>query len=95
MSLSGILSPIGCSLKMTHYYSHWERNIYKAVLTMLCDNLSSLFAAIESETGNPLFSIDSILSVPEIVIHPPGPEIYKMYTNTVRKTALLTIMELQ
>lgn len=70
-------------MKMTSYYSHWERIIFTSVLRLLCNNLSRLYEAIESEKGIPLFSIDSILSVPEIVIHPPGNEIYKMYTNMV------------
>ena len=74
---------LGCSPKMGHYYSHWERNIFSAVLSMVCSNLTELYCAMERETGQPLFSVDSILSVPEIVIHPPGPELYKMYTNTV------------
>ena len=73
----------GCSPKMSHYYAYWERNLYSAVLSMLCNSLSELYSSIERDTGVPLFSIDCILSVPEIVIHPPGSEIFKMYTNTV------------
>ena len=68
---------------MSHYYAYWERNLYSAVLSMLCNSLSELYSSIERDTGVPLFSIDCILSVPEIVIHPPGSEIFKMYTNTV------------
>ena len=57
--------------------------MHRAIVSMVCNSLSDLLQGMEDELSPPLFSLEAILSVPEIVIHPPGSELFKMYTHAV------------
>uniref|UniRef100_A0A8C4TE89 Dynein axonemal heavy chain 10 n=1 Tax=Erpetoichthys calabaricus TaxID=27687 RepID=A0A8C4TE89_ERPCA len=72
----------GKAPNMAHYYAYWERRVYNALTTMVLNNLHSFSAALVGKA--PLFQVDTILSAPEIVLHPNANEIYKLTIQCFR-----------
>ncbi|XP_043925694.1 dynein axonemal heavy chain 10 [Protopterus annectens] len=75
-------SNTGRSSKMANYYAYWERKIYNGLTKMILKNLQGFSSAVLGNT--PLFQIEAMLSVPEIVLQPNATEIYKLTVQCIR-----------
>ncbi|XP_030074215.1 dynein axonemal heavy chain 10 [Microcaecilia unicolor] len=68
--------------KMMSYYLFWERKLYNSLTKMIQRNFQAFNSAV---VGNvPLFQTETILSAPEIILHPNANEIYKMCVQCIR-----------
>ncbi|XP_066511362.1 dynein axonemal heavy chain 10-like isoform X1 [Hoplias malabaricus] len=72
----------GKSRTMAQYYIYWERKIYDSLTKMVLRNLQVFNKALMGSM--PLFQIETILSAPEIVLHPKSNEVYKLIIQSVR-----------
>nr|XP_015221526.1 PREDICTED: dynein heavy chain 10, axonemal [Lepisosteus oculatus] len=72
----------GQDKRMAQYYAYWERKVYDTLTKMVLRNLQTFGNALVEKV--PLFQIETILSAPEIVLHPNGNEIYKLTMQCVR-----------
>uniref|UniRef100_A0A8B9JEG5 Dynein axonemal heavy chain 10 n=1 Tax=Astyanax mexicanus TaxID=7994 RepID=A0A8B9JEG5_ASTMX len=72
----------GRAESMTQYYAYWERKVYDALTKMVLKNLQVFNTALMGST--PLFKIETILSAPEIVLHPKSNDVYKLMMQSVR-----------
>ncbi|XP_007489994.2 dynein axonemal heavy chain 10 isoform X1 [Monodelphis domestica] len=78
----------GRSSKLAPYYLYWENKIYEALTRLVLKNLQSFNALI---LGNvPLFQTETILSAPEIILHPTATEIDKLCVHCVRDCVEVT-----
>ncbi|XP_060518939.1 LOW QUALITY PROTEIN: dynein axonemal heavy chain 10 [Cylas formicarius] len=66
--------------RMVPYYSFWELEVYKALISMTLTNLESFVAKFE--TKELLFQIDAVVVTPEILLRPTAAEIYNAITRT-------------
>ncbi|XP_078523750.1 dynein axonemal heavy chain 10 isoform X2 [Lissotriton helveticus] len=68
--------------KMAQYYGYWERKVYNSLTKMITKNFQAFNAAV---IGNaPLFQVETILSAPEVILHPNSNEIYKMFVQCIK-----------
>ncbi|KAM4707116.1 dynein axonemal heavy chain 10 [Discoglossus pictus] len=74
--------------KMSLYYAYWERKIYSALTKMVIKNFQAYNNAIVSST--PIFQAETILTAPEIVLHPNANEIYKMNVQCIKGCVEIT-----
>jgi dynein heavy chain, axonemal len=84
----------GSSKTLKEYYSFWERKIFHAITYMVTNNLSILegFLSFGSKRKTntkttrvvPLFKVNAILSVPEILISPTPVDLHKLIFKLVR-----------
>ncbi|XP_073442216.1 dynein axonemal heavy chain 10 [Dendrobates tinctorius] len=66
----------GKNTQMAQYYAFWENKVYTILTKMVIKNFQAFNAAI---IGNiPLFQVETILSAPEIILHPNFNEIFKL-----------------
>ncbi|XP_048858906.1 dynein axonemal heavy chain 10 [Brienomyrus brachyistius] len=72
----------GKAKRMAPYYGHWERKVCDALIKMLLRNFQGFNAALLGDVA--LFKIETILSAPEIVLHPKSSEVYKLLMQCVR-----------
>uniref|UniRef100_A0A8C7BQU9 Dynein axonemal heavy chain 10 n=1 Tax=Neovison vison TaxID=452646 RepID=A0A8C7BQU9_NEOVI len=78
----------GKAPKLGSYYEYWERKIYEVLTKLILKNLQSFNSLI---LGNvPLFQTDTILTAPEIILHPNASEIDKMCVHCVRNCVEIT-----
>ncbi|XP_006865538.1 PREDICTED: dynein heavy chain 10, axonemal [Chrysochloris asiatica] len=78
----------GKAPKLASYYEYWEKRIYEVLTKLIVKNLQSFNAMI---LGNvPLFQTETILSAPEIALHPNANEIDKMCVHCVRNCVEIT-----
>eukprot|EP00731_Ephydatia_muelleri_P035324 Em0114g8a len=66
----------GKSPFMKRYYAYWERKVFDALVKMVVTNLHYFGALLDS--GKPLFTVEALLSAPEVVLHPLANELFKM-----------------
>ncbi|KAM5191717.1 dynein axonemal heavy chain 10 [Mantella aurantiaca] len=66
----------GKNPKMAQYYAYWEGKVYNTLTKMVLKNFQAFNAAIIGKT--PLFQVETILSAPEIILHPNFNEIFKL-----------------
>ncbi|XP_036382121.1 dynein heavy chain 10, axonemal [Megalops cyprinoides] len=72
----------GKAKRMTYYYAYWEKKVFDALIKMVVRNIQTFNAAL---MGNvPLFRIETILSVPDIILNPKNSEVYKLIMHCVR-----------
>uniref|UniRef100_A0A673VC35 Dynein axonemal heavy chain 10 n=1 Tax=Suricata suricatta TaxID=37032 RepID=A0A673VC35_SURSU len=72
----------GKAPKLASYYEYWEHKIYDVLTKLILKNLQSFNSLI---LGNvPLFQTDTVLTAPEIVLHPNANEIDKMCVHSIR-----------
>ncbi|XP_006894689.1 PREDICTED: dynein heavy chain 10, axonemal [Elephantulus edwardii] len=73
---------------LASYYEFWENRIYEVLTKLILKNLQSFNCLI---LGNvPLFQTETILSAPEIILHPSTTEIDKMCVHSVRNCVEVT-----
>ncbi|XP_049721902.1 dynein axonemal heavy chain 10 isoform X2 [Elephas maximus indicus] len=78
----------GKAPKLASYYEYWENRIYEALTKLILKNLQSFNSLI---LGNvPLFQTETILTAPEIILHPNANEIDKMCVHCVRNCVEFT-----
>uniref|UniRef100_A0AAZ3SBS5 Dynein heavy chain tail domain-containing protein n=2 Tax=Oncorhynchus TaxID=8016 RepID=A0AAZ3SBS5_ONCTS len=72
----------GKAKRMGQYYTYWERKVFDSLTKMVLRNIQTFNMAMMGNT--PLFQIETILSAPEIVLHPKNSEVYKLIMQCVR-----------
>ncbi|KAG5280454.1 hypothetical protein AALO_G00060150 [Alosa alosa] len=72
----------GKARRMAQYYTYWERKVFNSLIKMVLWNIQMFNTALLGDT--PLFQIETILSAPEIMLHPKSNEIYKLIMQCVR-----------
>ncbi|XP_043835576.1 dynein axonemal heavy chain 10 [Dromiciops gliroides] len=78
----------GRAPKLAHYYLYWENKIYDVLTRLVLKNLQSFNSLV---LGNvPLFQTETILSAPEIILHPSANEIDKLCVHCVRDCVEVT-----
>ncbi|XP_072658407.1 dynein axonemal heavy chain 10 isoform X2 [Canis lupus baileyi] len=78
----------GKAPKLASYYEYWEYKIYEVLTKLILKNLQSFNSLI---LGNvPLFQTDTILTAPEIILHPNANEIDKMCVHCVQNCVEIT-----
>uniref|UniRef100_A0A8C6BPZ6 Dynein axonemal heavy chain 10 n=1 Tax=Monodon monoceros TaxID=40151 RepID=A0A8C6BPZ6_MONMO len=78
----------GKAPKLASYYEYWENRIYEVLTKLILKNLQSFNSLI---LGNvPLFQTETILTAPEIILHPSASEIDKMCVHCVRSCVEVT-----
>nr|XP_044631957.1 dynein axonemal heavy chain 10 isoform X1 [Equus asinus] len=78
----------GKAPKLASYYQYWENKIYEVLTKLILKNLQSFNSLI---LGNvPLFQTETILTAPEIILHPNANEIDKMCVHCVRNCVEIT-----
>ncbi|NXF47620.1 DYH10 protein, partial [Oceanites oceanicus] len=78
----------GKSPKLTSYYAYWENRIYQVLTQLIVKNLQAFNAAVLANV--PLFQMEAILSVPEIILQPNASEIDKMTAQCIRDCVEVT-----
>ncbi|XP_069475795.1 dynein axonemal heavy chain 10 [Ambystoma mexicanum] len=68
--------------KMVPYYAYWEHKIYNSLTKMVTKNFQSFNAAVIGNVA--LFQTETILSAPEVILHPNSNEIYKMCVQCIK-----------
>uniref|UniRef100_H2ZL68 Dynein heavy chain tail domain-containing protein n=1 Tax=Ciona savignyi TaxID=51511 RepID=H2ZL68_CIOSA len=72
----------GKSPRLHRYYEHWEKQMFDSLSELVTRNMTSFNDAV---TGNEqLMQIETILSTPEIVLHPAVNEVHKLTVQCVR-----------
>ncbi|XP_039327853.2 dynein axonemal heavy chain 10 isoform X2 [Saimiri boliviensis] len=78
----------GKAPRLASYYEYWEKKIYEVLTKLILKNLQSFNSLI---LGNvPLFQTETILTAPEIILHPNTNEIDKMCFQCVRNCVEIT-----
>ncbi|XP_031792253.1 dynein heavy chain 10, axonemal isoform X1 [Piliocolobus tephrosceles] len=78
----------GKAPRLASYYEYWEKKIYEVLTKLVLKNLQSFNSLI---LGNvPLFQTETILTAPEIILHPNTNEIDKMCFHCVRNCVEIT-----
>ncbi|XP_004690685.2 PREDICTED: dynein heavy chain 10, axonemal [Condylura cristata] len=78
----------GKAPKLLSYYEYWENKIYEVLTKLILKNLQSFNSLV---LGNvPLFQTETILTAPEIILHPNANEIDKMCVHCVRSCVEIT-----
>ncbi|XP_053327864.1 dynein axonemal heavy chain 10 [Spea bombifrons] len=69
----------GRNPQMAPYYAYWESKVYNSLTKMVLRNFQALNTSILGDV--PLFQVETILSAPEIILHPNFNEIFKLTTQ--------------
>ncbi|XP_070926944.1 dynein axonemal heavy chain 10 isoform X5 [Macaca nemestrina] len=78
----------GKAPRLASYYEYWEKKIYEVLTKLILKNLQSFNSLI---LGNvPLFQTETILTAPEIILHPNTNEIDKMCFHCIRNCVEIT-----
>lgn len=72
----------GESDKMSYYYTHWEKEMFVALMRFTTRNLHDFNDKLLHNEA--LFEVDAILSAPEIAMRPTANEIYNIMVHSVR-----------
>ncbi|NWU97712.1 DYH10 protein, partial [Upupa epops] len=78
----------GKSPKLASYYAYWEKKIYQVLTQLIVRNLQAFNAAVLANV--PLFQIEAVLSVPEIILQPNASEIVKMTVQCIEDCVEVT-----
>ncbi|XP_038229191.1 dynein axonemal heavy chain 10 [Dermochelys coriacea] len=78
----------GKASKLAPYYAFWENKIYHTLTQLVLKNLQAFNAAVLRDV--PLFQTETILSAPEIILHPNASEIDKMSVHCIRDCVEVT-----
>ncbi|XP_076452214.1 dynein axonemal heavy chain 10-like [Babylonia areolata] len=74
----------GRNPEMKDYFLYWEKRVFDTITKMVLGNLNKLNKAVLEE--KPLFQIDALLAVPDIILNPHTNEIFKLMLQSVRDT---------
>ncbi|XP_036076372.1 dynein heavy chain 10, axonemal isoform X2 [Rousettus aegyptiacus] len=78
----------GKAPKLASYYEYWESKIYEVLTKLVLKNLQAFNTLV---LGNvPLFQTETILTAPEIILHPNANEINKMCVHCIRNCVEIT-----
>ena len=64
----------GKSTKLRSYYAYWEKRAFEALEKMVQNNLTTFNNQLQTKM---LFSVDAMLSPPDIIVNPPYNELFK------------------
>ncbi|XP_054568736.1 dynein axonemal heavy chain 10 [Eptesicus fuscus] len=78
----------GKAPKLASYYEHWESRVHEVLTKLILKNLQSFNSLILGST--PLFQTETILTAPEIILHPSANEIDKMCVHCARNCVEVT-----
>uniref|UniRef100_A0A8C0ZLW2 AAA+ ATPase domain-containing protein n=1 Tax=Castor canadensis TaxID=51338 RepID=A0A8C0ZLW2_CASCN len=78
----------GKAPKLASYYEYWEGKIYDVLTKLILKNLQSFNSLILGRI--PLFQAETILTAPEIILHPNANEIDKMCVHCARNCVEVT-----
>ncbi|XP_027269695.1 dynein heavy chain 10, axonemal isoform X2 [Cricetulus griseus] len=78
----------GRAPKLASYYEYWEGRIYDVLGKVILKNLQVFNSLILGNT--PLFQAETILTAPEIILHPNAAEIDKMCVHCTRNCVEVT-----
>jgi dynein heavy chain, axonemal len=72
----------GESDKMSYYYTHWEKELFSALMRFTTRNLHDFGDKLmQSEV---MFEVDAVLAAPEIIMKPTANEIYNIMVHSVK-----------
>lgn len=72
----------GESDKMSFYYTHWEKEMFSALMRFTTQNLNSFSNKLMQKEV--LFEVDAVLAAPEIIMKPTANEIYNIIGHSVK-----------
>lgn len=82
MEASILNTSTGSSPHMTVYYTYWEAEIFKALVTFLLKNLE--LCSQRYEKKEVLFQVDAVVVTPEILLRPTANDIYNMVIRSTK-----------
>jgi hypothetical protein len=71
------------SQKMNGYYQYWEKEIFNTLSKMIIRNLTNFNQSLQN-SHDPLFMIETNLSVPDISLYPTPNEMAKLFLQCIR-----------
>lgn len=72
----------GESDKMRSYYTHWEKEMFSALMRFTTRNLQQFSEKLmQSEV---IFEVDAVLTAPEIIMKPTANEIYNIMVHSMK-----------
>ncbi|XP_055585528.1 dynein axonemal heavy chain 10-like [Uranotaenia lowii] len=67
--------------QMKYYYNYWEKQVFSCFTRFATRNLEKFMFDLQQET--PLFEVDAVLAVPDILMKPSASEVYSTVINSV------------
>uniref|UniRef100_A0A182K9N2 Uncharacterized protein n=1 Tax=Anopheles christyi TaxID=43041 RepID=A0A182K9N2_9DIPT len=68
--------------EMKYYYNHWEKQVFGCFTRFAAKNLEKFMNHLLH--NQPLFEVDAILTVPEILMRPSSTDAYSIMINSVK-----------
>ncbi|KAI5166248.1 Dynein Heavy Chain 10, Axonemal [Manis pentadactyla] len=78
----------GKAPRLASYYEYWENKIYEVLTKLILKNLQTFNSLILGDV--PLFQVETILTAPEIILHPNTNEIDKMCVHCAQNCMEIT-----
>lgn len=72
----------GESDKMSFYYTHWEKELFAALMRFTTRNLQNFSEKLMQ--NDVMFEVDAVLAAPEIIMKPTANEIYNIMVHSVK-----------
>lgn len=72
----------GESEKMSFYYTHWEKEMFSALMRLTTRNLQQFSENLMRQ--DVMFEVDAVLAAPEIIMKPTANEIYNIMVHSVK-----------
>lgn len=72
----------GESDKMSFYYTHWEKEMFSALMRFTTRNLQNFTDKLMQ--SDVMFEVDAVLAAPEIIMKPTANEIYNIMVHSVK-----------
>lgn len=72
----------GESEKMSYYYTHWEKELFSALMRFTTRNLNDFSSKLMQ--NEVMFEVDAVLAAPEIIMKPTANEIYNIMVHSVK-----------
>lgn len=72
----------GESEKMSFYYTHWEKEMFTALMRFTTRNLQEFSENLMR--NDVMFEVDAVLAAPEIIMKPTANEIYNIMVHSVK-----------
>lgn len=72
----------GESDKMSFYYTHWEKEMFSALMRFTTRNLQEFSESLMQ--SQVMFEVDAVLAAPEIIMKPTANEIYNIMVHSVK-----------
>jgi dynein heavy chain, axonemal len=72
----------GESDKMSFYYTHWEKEMFSALMRFTTRNLQEFSEKLMK--NEVMFEVDAVLAAPEIIMKPTANEIYNIMVHSMK-----------